>query len=205
MVRSSKSLSRWVASAAAVSMVVAGGIALTPSASGAPGVEAAKKLTPRAYQYGNWAQVGAGFMTGPDDTTSQVYQLTWRGAFPDLDDTPGPIYAAGSFIKSGSNLMNRVARYDDTTATWVKLPGDDTGIAPGIGLGGVLDGAPTPGVYGMVLGGDDSLYVGGDFAASDTTLNNVGKWNGTDWVRMGWGVTRPTPVSYTHLTLPTKA
>ena len=120
---------------------------------------------------------------------SQVYQLTWRGAFPDLDDTPGPVYAAGTFIKSGSTTINRVARYDDTTGVWSTLPGDDTGIAPTVGQSVPAGlGYTTPGVYGMVLGGDDSLYVGGEFTASDTTLNNVAQWNGNSWVRMGDGL-----------------
>lgn len=175
------------AAALAVGALLAGGIALSAPAAGAPGIEGKKKPTPRAYQYGNWAQPGSGFTTGSDDTTSQVYQLSWRGAFPDLDDTPGPIYAAGSFVKSGSTTINRVAQWDDTTSTWVTLPGDDTGIDPGIATR-VASGAPTPGVYGMVLGGDDSLYVGGQFGASDDSLNNVAQWNGTDWVRMGLGL-----------------
>ena len=182
-------------STAAAALALVGGAALVAgflapvTATAAPSISAASG----AYTYGNWAQVGSGFAATADDTASQVYQLTWRGAYPDLDDTPGPIYAAGSFIKSGSNLMNRVAMYDDTTATWVKLPGDDTGIAPGIGVGGVSAGAPTPGVYGMVLGGDDSLYVGGEFTASDTTLNNVAQWDGSDWVAMGNGLRVTAP------------
>jgi len=172
-----------VGALAAGSLVVAGGIALTPSASGAP------SLQPRAYTYGNWAQPGSGFMTGPDDTMSQVYQLTWRGAFPDLDDTPGPVYAAGTFIKSGSTTINRVAQYDDTAGAWETLPGDDTGIAPTVGQSVPTGlGYTTPGVYGMVLGGDNYLYAGGQFVASDTTLNNVAQWNGNDWEPMGNGL-----------------
>ena len=148
---------------------------------------ATKKATPKAYVYGNWAQPGSGFTTGSDDTMSQVYQLTWRGAFPDLDDTPGPVYVAGTFIKSGATTINRVGQWDDTTQSWVTLPGDDTGIAPGASRS-VASGATNPGVYGMVLGGDDSLYAGGDFWGSDDSLNNVGQWNGSNWVRMGNGL-----------------
>jgi len=147
----------------------------------------AKKATPKAYVYGNWAQPGSGFTTGSDDTMSQVYQLTWRGAFPDLDDTPGPVYVAGTFITSGATTINRVGQWDDTTQSWVTLPGDDTGIAPGAPRS-VASGATNPGLYGMVLGGDDSLYAGGDFWGSDDSLNNVGQWNGSNWVRMGNGL-----------------
>lgn len=173
---------------------MAGGIALSAPAAGAPGIEAKKKPTPRAYQYGNWSQPGDGFRTGSDDTLSQVYQLTWRGSFPDLDDTPGPIYAAGTFIKSGSTTINRVGMWDDTSTSWVTLPGDDTGIGFGVGqtlarTASASAGFGLPGVFGLVLGGDDSLYAGGAFVASDDTLNNVGKWNGSDWVAMGNGLT----------------
>lgn len=173
-----------VVAALAVGALVAGGIAIS-----APAGAAKKNLQPRSYQYGNWAQPGSGFATGSDDTMSQVYQLTWRGSFPDLDDTPGPIYAAGTFIKSGSTTINRVGMWDDTTASWVTLPGDDTGIASG-----VAQSVPTgkgytkPGVYGLVLGGDDSLYAGGQFWGSDDSLNNVGQWNGSDWIPMGNGL-----------------
>ena len=114
---------RLVVAVAAMSMVVAGGIALTPSASGAPGVEAGKKLSPRAYTYGNWAQSGSGFMSRADDTLSQVYQLTSRSQFPDLDDTPGPTYAAGTFVKSGSTTINRVGQMPVGGSAWAPLTG----------------------------------------------------------------------------------
>ena len=152
---------RWLLGATSLAVVVTGALAVSSPASSAPGA-AAKKATPRAYVYGNWAQPGSGFKTGSDDTMSQVYQLTWRGAFPDLDDTPGPVYAAGTFIASGSTTINRVGRWDDTTLSWVTLPGDDTGIAPGAPRS-VASGATNPGVYGLVREGDDSLYAGGDF------------------------------------------
>ena len=111
MSRSKSSSRRWVAGLTAVAMAVAGGIALTPSASGAPGLEAKKKPMPRSYQYGNWAQPGSGFTTGSDDTMSQVYQLISRSEFPDLDDTAGPIYVAGTFIASGGTTINRVGQW----------------------------------------------------------------------------------------------
>ena len=162
--------------------LIAGGVALS-----APAGAADRDVQPRSsgYQYGNWSQPGSGLTTGSDDTMSQVYQLTWRGAFPDLDDTAGPVYAAGTFIRSGSTTINRVGQWNGTA--WTTLTGDDTGIAPGA-TRSVASGATNPGVYGMVLGGDDSLYVGGDFWGSDDTLNNVGRWNGSDWVRMGSGL-----------------
>lgn len=75
----------------------------------------------------------------------------------------------------------------DTGSGWTTLPGDDTGIAPGVART-ATGGLPVPGVYGMVLGGDNSLYAGGNFLSSDDTLNNVAKWNGSDWRPMGLGL-----------------
>lgn len=186
MSRTSIAGRRWVAAVAAASLVVAGGIALTPSAFGAPGSEegASKGLAPRAYQYGNWVQPGAGLTVDSSDTMSQVYQLISRSQFPDLDDTPGPIYVAGTFISSGGTTINRVGQW--TGSAWTALnSGADTGIAPGA-TRTVVSGATVPGVYGMVLGGDDSLYAGGQFESG--TLNNVTRWNGTSWVVMGSGL-----------------
>ena len=181
-----------IAAGSSAALIASLGLAVAPAASG---VDSQNVLVgTAAYQYGNWSQPGAGFKAPTDDTLSQVYQLTWRSAFPDLDDTPGPIYAAGTFIESGSTTINRVGMWDDTTSTWVPLPGDDTGI--GFGVGQTLAqtntgtaGFTLPGVFGLALGGDDSLYAGGAFVASDDTLNNVAKWNGSDWVRMGNGLT----------------
>lgn len=173
--------------ALAVGALVAGGIAL-----GAP-AGAAKSVKPRSsgYVYGNWAQPGSGFITGSDDTLSQVYQLVGRSMYPDLASTPGPIYAAGTFITSGNTTINRVGQWNGTT--WSTLPGDDTGIAGGTGQSLTMNGPTSlgftnPGVFGMVMGGDDSLYAGGQFWGSDDSLNNVGKWQGNNWVRMGNGL-----------------
>ena len=167
--------------AVAVGALVAGGIALSAPAG------AAKNVKPRSggYVYGNWAQPGSGLTTGSDDTLSQVYQLTSRSAFPDLDDTPGPLYVAGTFIASGSTTINRVGQWDDTTSAWVPLTGDANGIDNGASRS-VVSGATVPGVYGMVLGGDDSLYAGGHFTTG--SLNNVGQWNSATWVPMGHGL-----------------
>ena len=151
----------------------------------APGASSAPQLSPRGAVDGNWTQVGDGFAVNSDDTLSQVFQLTSREQFPDLRSTLGPIYAAGTFITSGGTTINRVGR--TSGGSWSTLPGDDTGIAPGAARS-ANGGLPTPGVYGMVLGGDDSLYAGGNFWGSDDTLNNVGKWNGSDWRPMGFGL-----------------
>lgn len=151
----------------------------------APGASSAPHVSPRGSVDGNWTQVGDGFAVNTDDTVSQVFQLTSREQFPDLRSTPGPIYAAGTFVTSGGTTINRVGQ--TTGGSWTTLPGDDTGLAPGAART-ATGGLPVPGVYGMVLGGDGSLYAGGNFWGSDDTLNNVAKWNGSDWRPMGFGL-----------------
>ena len=174
---------RAAVSAATLALAAATLVAVAPGASSAP------EVSPRGSVDGTWTQVGAGFNV--DDTLSQVFQLTSREQFPDLRSTAGPIYAAGTFVASGGATINRVAQ--DNGGGWTKLPGDDTGIAPGAARS-ETGGLPTPGVYGLVLGGDDSLYAGGSFWGSDDTLNNVGKWNGSDWRPMGFGLKPGTDV-----------
>ena len=163
---------------AAGSLVVVGGIALTPSASGASGLEAKKKPTPRSYQYGNWSAMGSGFT----DDSANVYQLLNKSQLPQLG-AAGTTYATGTFTKSGSTTVNRVAKFDGTN--WVGL--DDTGIDPGVVAGGGTNEF-YPGAYGAVLSGDDSIFIGGSFSRSDDTLNNVARWNGSKWAAMGKGI-----------------
>ena len=160
-------------------------LAATTLVAVAPGASSAPQVSPRGSVDGVWTQVGAGFAVNADDTLSQVFQLTSREQFPDLRGTPGPIYAAGTFVTSGGPTINRVAQ--DTGGGWTTLPGDDTGIAPGASIT-VQDKIPSPGVYGFALGGNNWLYAGGQFVASDDTLNNVARWNGSDWVKMGNGL-----------------
>lgn len=168
--------SRGAAAAGSAALCLA--LGLSPAAA-----VASPSVQPRGTVGGSWTQVGAGFATGSDDTLSQVFALTSRSQFPDLGS--GPIYAAGSFIASGATPVNRVAQWSGSA--WVPLTGDTHGIAPGV-TRTVQDKVPSPGVYGLGLGGDDSLYAGGQFWGSDDSLNNVGQWNGTDWVRMGNGL-----------------
>ena len=149
----------------------------------APGASSAPQVSPRGSVDGTWTQVGAGFNV--DDTLSQVFQLTSREQFPDLRSTEGPIYAAGTFVESGGATINRVAQ--NVGSGWTTLPGDDTGISPGAQRS-VVNNTPAPGVYAAALSGDDSLYVGGQFDVSDDTLNNVARWNGSDWVAMESGL-----------------
>jgi hypothetical protein len=181
MSRSSVVARRWIAGVASAALVVTGAIALTPSASGAPGLEAKKKPTPRnAYIYGNWSAAGTGFT----DDSAQVYQLVGRAQLPQLNSTDDTVFATGTFTKAGGTTVNRVAMWNGSA--WVNLPGDDTGIDPGVAAR--FADNYYPGVFGAALNGDDSIFIGGSFTRSDDTLNNVARWNGSDWRPMGKGL-----------------
>jgi len=169
-----------------VAVLGASALALTTIALAVPSASGAASLQPRGIQYGDWVQPGSGLAVSGDDTMSQVYQLTSRSQFPDLASVPGPTYAAGTFVTSGVTTINRVGQWNGTA--WTPLTGDTHGIEAGA-TRSVVNGATVPGVYGMVLSGDDSLFAGGEFDASNaTTLNNVGRWNGTSWLAMGAGL-----------------
>ena len=152
---------------------MAGGIALSAPAAGAPGIEAKKKPTPRAYQYGNWAAVGAGL-------NSTVFSIMRTS-----DDS---LVAVGVFRKSGDDTVNRIARLSG--GAWGNLAADDSGISPTVNTTAATGNQPaTPGIYGSDIAGDDTLFVGGQFQyADDSTVNNVARWTGTGWQRMGLGL-----------------
>jgi len=126
--------------------------------------------------------MGSGFT----DDSAQVYQVLNKSQLPQLNAT-GTTYATGTFTKSGSTTVNRVAMWDGSA--WVNLPGDDTGIDPGVVARYGVN--YYPGVFGAALSGDDTIFIGGSFDRSDDTLNNVGRWNGSDWKPMGKGLFVP--------------
>ena len=152
--------------ALAVGALVAGGIALSAPAG------AAKNVKPRAYQYGNWSTVSGGF----NATVMSIMRL---------DDTS--VVAGGQFITSpGDDTLNSIARYSG--AEWDHLAPDDSGISPNV-LRVTNSYFTYPGIFGMDISEDDSIYVGGVFQyADDDTVNNVARWTGAGWQRLGNGV-----------------
>ena len=157
--------------ALAVGALVAGGIALSAPAG------AAKNVKPRSggYQYGNWSGVGAGF-TGNNSNT--VYRLLRTS-----DDT---LMAVGTFRRSGDDTVNRVAKFNGTS--WVNLAPDDSGISPSVPTT-ISAFGDWPSIFGAKLSGDDTLYAAGNFRyADDDTVNNVARWTGSSWKRMGKGL-----------------
>jgi hypothetical protein len=155
--------------ALSVGALVAGGLALS-----APAGAAKRDVHPRSagYQYGNWSAVSGGF----NATVMSLMRL---------DDTT--IVAGGQFISSpGDDTLNGIAKYSGTN--WDHLAVDDSGVSPGVAR--VTNSYFTyPGIFGMDIAEDDSIYAGGVFQfADDDTANNVARWTGSSWERLGTGL-----------------
>ncbi len=111
----------------------------------------------------NWQPLGAG-----------------RGLDADVLATasqPGPsapVLVGGAFVTAGSQIVNRVALFDDATATWSPL---------GVGVDDVVHAV-------HVHAG--SLYAGGDFERSGGALvSHIARFDGANWVPVGGGTDGP--------------
>jgi hypothetical protein len=90
----------------------------------------------------------------------------------------GRVYAGGVFTKAGSTLVNNIAVYDPNTDSWAAM---GTGVTAGVA---------NP-VFGMAIGPDGNIYVGGQFTAAGGLANTkyIAVWNPTTsaWSAMGTG------------------
>lgn len=110
----------------------------------------------------------------------------WPGAAASVlaltvfDDGTGPaLYAAGDFTLIGSQLVNRIARWNGTS--WVPL---------GSGLSGGIGRVDTLAVYDPDGSGPAAatLYAAGGFTnAGGVPVSNIARWNGTAWSAAGSG------------------
>ena len=101
----------------------------------------------------------------------------------------GDLVAGGTFTTAGGAAARYVARWDGSS--WSPL---------GSGMNGD--------VYALAVLPNGDLVAGGFFTtAGGVAVNRVARWNGTSWSPLGSGMDGEVyaPVSYTHLTLPTKA
>ncbi len=101
-------------------------------------------------------------------------------ALATYDDGTGEVlYAGGFFTLAGGNSASRLARWNGKS--WQEVGG------------GLTVPAGVPSVRALFVideGEHDSLIVGGSFAQSGTTtVNNVAKWDGTNWSSLGDGLT----------------
>jgi hypothetical protein len=104
-----------------------------------------------------------------------------------LDDGTGPaLFAGGEFDTAGGVAVNNIARWDGSA--WSALAGPS-----GAGVGGSVGGLA---IYDDGTG--PALYVGGMFTlAGGVTVNNIARWDGSEWSDVGGGVagsSSPPPV-----------
>lgn len=107
----------------------------------------------------------------PTDTTDKVNSYIYALSY--LNDNA--IYAGGTFTLASNTAVNYIAKWNGTG--WEPL---QSGANPG------LNGA----VNTILAKSDTEIYVGGSFTANKAgtvILNNVAKFNGTEWEALGSG------------------
>jgi len=95
------------------------------------------------------------------------------------------LYVGGSFIKIGSDVFNRIARWNRLTQKWAVLKNDTT-----VGIDSHQGVYLSSGVSAMAVRGHD-LYMGGKFTyAGGIVANNIVKWNSLSnrWFPLGDGI-----------------
>lgn len=110
----------------------------------------------------NWSEVGGGI-------NGIVYSLLHKG-----DD----LYVGGFFSMAGSTSATNIARWDGTN--WHAL---------GDGLYGATNGFFNGTALSMTLDSNGDVIVAGNFRyAGGVEVNNVARWDGTQWHALGNGV-----------------
>ncbi len=142
---------------------------------------------------------GGGFATAGGITVNRIAKwdgTSWSaldsgvsGTFPgyvnamtgfDHGSGGGPaLYAGGSFDMAGGITVNKIAKWDGTT--WSPLVGGmGSGCCASVGVLAVFDDGS---------GSGPALYAGGNFTtAGGVTVNNIARWDGTNWTALGGGV-----------------
>jgi len=107
-------------------------------------------------------------LSGPSATGLDGWSVYALAVFD--DGSGSALYAGGLFTTAGGLTVNSIARWNGTE--WSALSGPS-----GTGVGGlvmaleVFDDASGP-----------ALYAGGGFTtAGEVTVNNIARWNGTEW------------------------
>jgi hypothetical protein len=112
-----------------------------------------------------WDSVNWSALTGPngEGTDGQVTAMTMYN---------GKLIVGGSFLEAGGEVVSGIASWDGTT--WAPLTGS-SGV-PGVTV------LPLGFVSSLIVYNGD-LYVGGMFprAGATSTVNNLARWNGTEW------------------------
>jgi hypothetical protein len=95
-----------------------------------------------------------------------------------FDDGSGPaLYAGGGFETAGGVTVNNIARWNGSE--WSALSGPSgTGVSDWVSALTVFDDGSGP-----------ALYAGGWFEiAGGVTVNNIARWNGSEWSDLNGGV-----------------
>jgi len=138
-----------------------------------------------AASVGGTLYAGGSFTSAGGDTATNV--AGWNGvdwsalAGPNGEGTDGQVsafttyqgklVAGGSFLNAGGEVVSGVASWDGVS--WQPLVGSSGAIGVAIGPLGFVRSL-------VVYNGD--LYVAGAFPrANGVTVNNIARWNGTDW------------------------
>jgi hypothetical protein len=91
------------------------------------------------------------------------------------------IFVGGSFTRAGGIAATNVARWDGER--WWAVGGGVTGTELGPGFFGA--------VYAMAAGAD-GIYVAGYITnAGGIKVNNIARWDGTNWFAVGEGIPHP--------------
>jgi trimeric autotransporter adhesin len=113
---------------------------------------------------GTWDNLGGG-VTSSGGGFVAVYALAVSG---------NDVYVGGIFNQAGSVSANNVARYNPNSGTWDNLGGGVTSSGGGFAA-----------VYALAVSGND-VYVGGIFnQAGSVSANNVARYDGSGWSRLG--------------------
>lgn len=93
-------------------------------------------------------------------------------------DSSGNIYAAGNFTSAGGVVVSNIAKWNGSS--WSAL---------GAGIGG-----DHPVVMSLTIDKSGVLYAGGNFTQAGTAnnVNNIAKWDGTQWSKLGSGLSGVT-------------
>jgi hypothetical protein len=109
-----------------------------------------------------WSEVGGGL-------NGYAYSLLVKGS---------DLYVGGIFTQAGGISASNIARWDGTT--WHTL---------GNGLSAATNGLVASVGLSMTLDANGDLIVGGNFRyAGDVEVNNVARWDGSQWHALGSGV-----------------
>ena len=97
-------------------------------------------------------------------------------------DAQGNLYVGGSFREMGGISALRIAKWDGSQ--WHAM-------GTGLGFNGTY---ASQSVKALVIGPNGQIYAGGFFAeAGSTTVNNIARWDGSQWRPLGTGLIDSSP------------